>query len=245
MPISMFYDTSCANVASHTCNWVVPTGVTGVTFEIWGGGGGGASGNCECDCRVRTGAGGGGGYSTITIPVAPGATYAMTMGNGGVASNGYGGPTNSGAGAARGCCGGTTFITGTGLSNFCAEGGKGGCNDLATNCYSCACQADFGGLAYGGSINFKGGFAQMGRIGGNSCWSFFSNGGDAAGPGGGSGGKNMGSYSSFAYGDRCQNPLMDGMLPGGGGAGHGCGSECACCTVGSGRGAPGLIKITW
>lgn len=241
----MFYDTTFANVSSHTCNWVVPTGVTGVTFEIWGGGGGGASGNCECDCRVRTGPGGGGGYSSITIPVAPGATYAMTMGNGGVASSGDGGPTSAGAGAARGCCGGTTFITGTGLSNFCAEGGKGGCNDITTNCYSCACQADFGGNAYGGTINFKGGFSSIGRIGSGGCWTFYSIGGDGAGPGGGAGGRNMSAYETYQYGSRCQNPAMDGTLPGGGGAGHGCGSRCCCYQTGSGRGAPGLIKITW
>ena len=244
MPISMFYDTTCANVASHTCNWVVPPDITGVTFEIWGGGGGGASGNCECDCRIRTGGGGGGGYSMVTIPVTPGSTYAMTMGNGGVASTGDGGPNTSG-GSVRGCNGGTTYITGTGLSNFCAEGGQGGCSGITHNCYSCACQADFGGTAYGGSINYKGGYAQTGRIGGGSCWSFYSLGGDGAGPGGGAGGRNMAAYSSFSYGDRCNNPLLDGTLPGGGGAGHGCGSECQCRSSGSGRGAPGLIKITW
>lgn len=243
MPINMFYDTTCANVASHTCNWVIPTGVTGVTFEIWGGGGGGASGNCDCDCRTRTGAGAGGGYSSITIPVTPGSVYAMTIGNGGVASNGYGGPTSSGN--SRGCNGGTTYITGTGLSNFCAEGGQGGYSNITHNCYSCACQFDGGGTAYGGTINFKGGFANTGQLGGSSCWSYYSLAGDGAGPGGGAGGRNIASYSSFQYGDRDSNPSMDGTLPGGGGAGHGCGSCCQCYTTGSGRGAPGLIKVTW
>lgn len=244
MPISMFYDTTFANVTSHSCNWAVPAGTQSVTFEIWGGGGGAASGECNCDCRTRTGGGAGGAYSMITIPTTPGDIYAMVMGNGGVASTGDGGPTNNGS-SGRGCNGGTTYITGTGLSNFCAEGGQGGYSNLTHNCYSCACQFDGGGNAYGGTINYRGGYAQTGRIGGGSCWNFYSLGGDGAGPGGGAAGRNMSSYSSYQYGDRCQNPAMDGTLPGGGGAGAGCGNACTCCTVGSGRGAPGLIKITW
>jgi hypothetical protein len=243
MPISMFYDTTFANVASHTCTWTVPAGVDGVTFEIWGGGGGGASGYCECDCRIRTGGGAGGGYSSITIPVTSGSTYDMTMGNGGVASSGDGGPESSGNGS-RGCNGGKTFITGTGLTNFCAEGGQGGYSNITHNCYSCACQFDGGGPAYGGTVNFKGGFASTGRLGSSSCWGFYSLGGDGAGPGGGAAGMNMAAYSSWQYGNRCDNPSMDGTLPGGGGAGHGC-TDCICRTTGSGRGAPGLIKITW
>ena len=238
----MFYDTTFANVTPHTCNWVVPDGVNGVTFEIWGGGGGGASGYCDCDCRVRTGGGAGGGYSMVTIPVTPGATYAMTIGNGGVDASGDGGPSSSGN--SRGCTGGTTFITGTGLTNFCAVGGGGGCSNIAVNCYGCACWYNGGGDAYGGTINQKGGPAKRGSIGGGSCWNHYSMGGDAPGPGGGRGGQNLSPYSSYNSGDRSNNPLMDGVLPGGGGAGHGC-ADCVCRTSGSGRGAPGLVKVTW
>jgi len=244
MPISMFYDTTGSNIIPHTCSYTVPAGVVSVTFEIWGGGGGSGQGFCECDCRLRTGGGAGGGYSMITIPVTAGDVYTMNIGNGGVSSGGYGGPSNNN-GTGRGCCGGTTFITGTGLTNFCAEGGGGGCANITLVCYGCACWYDGGGNAYGGTINQKGGPARRGSIGGGSCWNHYSLGGDAAGPGGGRGGWNMTPHSSYGCGSRDSNPLMDGVLPGGGGAGHGCSNQCNCCNFGGGRGASGLIKVTW
>jgi hypothetical protein len=59
--------------------WVCPVGVTQVTIEAWGAGGGSKAG---------TGGGGGGAYSRSTIDVTPGTSYAVTVGQSDVDTNG-------------------------------------------------------------------------------------------------------------------------------------------------------------
>lgn len=101
------------------CCWVVPAGVTRLTFEIWGGGGGGA-GSCCCSWGIP---GGAGAYARKTV-------CSTTMG--GLAGCAYqlfpGYPTCCAPTMGCGFQGCTTYITGYGLSNFCAEGGKPGCS---------------------------------------------------------------------------------------------------------------------
>ncbi|MCB0790077.1 MAG: hypothetical protein KDB75_12280, partial [Flavobacteriales bacterium] len=58
--------------------FTVPAGVTEVTVECWGGGGRGASRTSN----GRGGGGGGGAYASSIIPVVPGNTYTVTVGNG-------------------------------------------------------------------------------------------------------------------------------------------------------------------
>jgi len=112
-------DTSYACMGSEYQCWRVPgsptgTGTTVVTFEIWGGGGSGA-GACCCMIGVP---GGAGAYARKTVTgIASGTAYNICIG--GVACRT---PADTGN---RGC---KSFVTGSGLSNFCAEGGWPGCS---------------------------------------------------------------------------------------------------------------------
>lgn len=101
----------CRNIM---CCWIVPPGTTCITFEIWGAGGGGA-GTCCCMWGIP-GQNGAWAKKTVTGNLG-GCVYQMFAGYAGCCSPapscGY-----------RGC---QTWVTGYGLSNFCAEGGYGGC----------------------------------------------------------------------------------------------------------------------
>ena len=60
--------------------FVVPAGVTSLTFKMWGAGGGGGGGGAA---GGTGGAGGGGGYITGLISVTPGETLSVYVGGGG------------------------------------------------------------------------------------------------------------------------------------------------------------------
>jgi hypothetical protein len=252
MPILYVYDSTCTNISGALCNWTVPSTVSSVVFELWGGGGGGGGGVCNCDCCSVTMGGSGGGYSMKTVSVTPGDTYVLCAGNPGVGENGgsYGAAT--GGVNVPGRAGGTSYVTGTNVpASFCATGGTGGLSNGIYSCYhGCGCQGPEGGTGYNGDLNQTGGPAVTGSSGGIiTPYSIYTMGGAAAGPGGGAGGF-LGStccYASAAY-----NYDMHGSVPGGGGSGHRVGTEtsnpgtnCNCNTSFSGRGAPGLVKVTW
>lgn len=206
--------------------WTVPTTVSCATFEIWGGGG---SGSPVCCCTCWGGSpGSGGAYSIKTIAVTPGATYTIMVGIGGCANQSW---YN---GNACGCIGGTSYVTGSSLSNFCAEGGPGGfwCNSMAYN--GCVCAAP----AYGGDLNLYG----RGPLVSGCCWSACGN----AGPTGSSpfgGGwvwhHGAGSVASLDCGSY-------GIFPGGGGTAKPMFANgwCDCCYGCNGGGADGLVVIT-
>ena len=108
------FDTTYYRCGS-TCTWIVPAGATVAKFEVWGPGAYGGAGLC-CGGSPF---GATGAYGTVIIPVAEGDTYTMCGGCSqctivccNQASTGQGSPS---------------FITGTGLVNFCAEGG---CHNL-------------------------------------------------------------------------------------------------------------------
>jgi hypothetical protein len=106
-------DTSEFFRCGSTCSWTVPAGVTCARFQIWGAGAqSGAAGCCG-------GApfGGSGAYASVIIPVTAGNTYVLC---GGCAFCCY--STWNAAGNQNGCA---SFVTGTGLTNFCAMGGIG------------------------------------------------------------------------------------------------------------------------
>ena len=109
--------TSGYNNFSYCC-WKVPSypgvGTTVVTFEIWGGGGGGA-GACCCAYGIPGGAGAY-AYKSV-IGVSSGTVYNFCIGS--VACR-----TDTPCGT-DGC---KTYVTGIGLTNFCADGGKRGCS---------------------------------------------------------------------------------------------------------------------
>lgn len=245
MPITLVYNSNL--VSSNCCAWTVPNGVNSVTFEVWGGGGGGGSTATTCDCCARGQSGGGGGYSMKTISVTPGDIYTVCAGNGACTSAGFGYGSET-AYCSNGYAGGTSYVTGTNLSNFCATGGQGG-NSSINNCYrSCGCNANLGGVGFGGDVMETGGNSVQGSMGSNAQASW-TMGGQGAGPGGGVGGFNTGGINNStcsgahaaASGD---NPYLWGVFPGGGGAGAGY-TCCACCNRPGGAGAAGLVKITW
>ena len=95
--------------------YTVPSGVTSLKVECWGGGGGG--GGCSDNNGNMGGGGAGGAYKTATISVTPGQMITYTVGAGGVGVSGAAG----GAGAA------STFSTVT------ANGGLGGAPGIGNN----------------------------------------------------------------------------------------------------------------
>jgi hypothetical protein len=103
-------------------DWVIPTGTTDVIFEIWGSGGGGGKGCC-CTMGIP---GGSGAYAYKKLSgaaVVPGCSYAIEIGQPGKGDVDSIGPT-----------GAATYITGYSLSNFCANGGHGGCSCCSSSC---------------------------------------------------------------------------------------------------------------
>ena len=230
--------------------WTVPQGVCSITFEIWGGGGGGGTiAGCSC-CTTGWGGGGGGHSRSGTINTVPGCQYTICVGYGG-AGGGKGSSnwTNSNL-CCCGCRGGTTYITGFNLSNFCAEGGFGGesrCNN-ASGGYTNA----NGACAFGGVLNVRGEDGGVWRSDSSSfnCRYMSWGGGSPMG-----GKKIFGGYAActYLYGTSYvpQQSGMDrsggicgftGMFPGGGGTGGFQGCCCNVCSCG-GDGAPGLVRI--
>ena len=137
-------------------NWCVPCGVTRVTFEIWGGGGGGAGGCC-CMSGIP---GTTGAYSVKTLnypDIQGGYCYGLCVGTATCHDS-----------SKRGCRGCKTYITGTGLSNFCADGGFGGCtccgiwqnasnySEDRIDFYEAGACLGCGPAAYGGDCNING-----------------------------------------------------------------------------------------
>jgi len=115
--------------------WIVPSGVSQATFEIWGGGGAGGGGRC---CGYGP-PGGSGAFSKKAITVAPGSCYEL-----------FNAPATSCSDAQIGCRGCTTWVVGTGLTNFCAEGGASGCFNFSpqgpTQCCQSVCTCGIAGL---------------------------------------------------------------------------------------------------
>lgn len=124
MPLCTYTsDTSYNN--NCMCAWCAPSGTTQVTFEIWGGGGGGPG---ACCCQQGQ-PGGSGAYAKKTVAVTGGETYTMVIG--------------TATDCSASCCGiqgCKTYITGPGLTNFCAEGGLSGksCCYVMWGNYYCA-----------------------------------------------------------------------------------------------------------
>ena len=107
-------DTSGYFRCGRCCEWTVPGGVTCARFQIWGAGAGTGYGCC---CSFTT-FGGTGAYSSVIIPVTAGDTYTLCAGCAYCCCASAGGSGQ----CLPGC---QSFVTGTNLSNFCAQGGEG------------------------------------------------------------------------------------------------------------------------
>ena len=138
-----------------SCNWTVPGGITCAEFQLWGPGGG-TSSNCCCGGAPF---GPTGAYAVVSMPVTSGQVYTICAG---CAFCCYASQTTPGL------IGGPSYVTGTGLTNFCAIGGG-----------SCVCNwraslqaVNFAGNCYpgGSSCQFPSGFG----CGPESCggWTF-------------------------------------------------------------------------
>tara|TARA_Y100000746_G_scaffold205480_1_gene192642 strand:+ start:401 stop:1462 length:1062 start_codon:yes stop_codon:yes gene_type:complete len=130
-------DTSGYFRCGCNCTWTVPGGTTCVRFQIWGAGGG----TTESRCCMHTMPGTTGAYASVIMPTTSGSTFTMCAG---CAYCCYAG--SDGYNQQRGE---TSYITGPGLTNFCAEGGWSGCmykqvcdrNDMyfPSKCSGCCC----------------------------------------------------------------------------------------------------------
>jgi hypothetical protein len=150
--------------------FVVPTNVTKIMVELWGGGGGGGSGYPFSDSDGTgdwTGGGGGaGGYGWNVFNVIPGNSYTVT----------------TPADADGGVHGGTTSFG----SLMSATGGSPGANATRSSTGS----GGTGGISTGGVINFTSGSGFDGWRGGQGGGAWRGGGGSVEGPGSGGNGGN-------------------------------------------------------
>jgi hypothetical protein len=150
--------------------FVVPTNVTKIMVELWGGGGGGGSGYPFSDSNGTgdwTGGGGGaGGYGWNVFNVIPGNSYTVT----------------TPADADGGVHGGTTSFG----SLMSATGGSPGANATRSSTGS----GGTGGISTGGVINFTSGSGFDGWRGGQGGGAWRGGGGSVEGPGSGGNGGN-------------------------------------------------------
>jgi hypothetical protein len=233
---------STGNLGSgYCCAFTVPTGVTQMFIEIWGGGGGGGGGAwCWC-CGFGTGGGGGAYAKKYLSSVSAGSSYTICVGAGG-----QGGIPGSSSACCCGQKGVTTYVTGPGLTNFCAEGGYGGESRCAETCRS-GVTPNGGFPGTGGDLNLRG--YDGGRLIGNDAGQPWCHG---WGWGGGSpfGGRNMHIGYDFCsqyvdergtgkFGGICG---FTGMFPGGGGTPGWPSCCCGICSCG-GDGATGMVRI--
>ena len=105
--------------------WRVPSNVSRITVELWGGGGGGAGGASGLAGSGGPGGGGGAGgsgaYVRANVPVKPGEIYSITVG-----APGTGGRGESRDGAQPGGDGGDTTLSLDRTVLLVARGGMGG-----------------------------------------------------------------------------------------------------------------------
>ena len=102
-----------------TCTWTVPGGVTCARFQLWGAGAG-TGGGCCCSISPW---GGTGAYASVVMPVTAGQVYTLCSGCAFCCF------ARGAQNIADGC---PSFVLGTGLNNFCAEGG-----DANRSCQIC------------------------------------------------------------------------------------------------------------
>jgi hypothetical protein len=111
-----------------------PPGTTNITFELWGGGGSGAR---ACCCQYGN-PGGAGAYAikTLCAQCNPATGLPFEGGTfGGMCWEMFVGPPTCEGQCCKGSVGCKSYVTGCGLSNFCADGGMPG----KTCCYAFRC----------------------------------------------------------------------------------------------------------
>jgi hypothetical protein len=211
-------------------SFIVPSGVTSIKVETWGGGAGGGA------TAGRDGGGGGGAYASSTLTVVPGASYNITIGTGG--SEGVGG-TNT-------IFGSNVVVAAGGSSNTANDnGGAGG--TVAASIGDVRFAGGNGGNAApggggGGTDRAGGGGGASGRP--TATGSNGSVGTNSTGGTGGTGFSVGPLIISGAGGNGANDGVTDnaqnGFVPGGGGGGDGDGVFS-----GPGSGARGEVRVTY
>lgn len=107
------FDNSGPLRCNASCTWTVPGGATKIQFQVWGAGAGTGSGCCCGGAPF----GSTGAYATVIIDAVPGCQYVLCAG---CAFCCYALRAQN---TTTGC---PSFVTGFGLTNFCASGGCAG-----------------------------------------------------------------------------------------------------------------------
>ena len=172
--------------------FIVPTNVTRIMVEMWGGGGGGGSGvggfndNLDGGSAGAGAGGGGGGYGKDVFNVTPGGNLSVTVGNGGVGGVNGSIATSGGTSSLGGLIsttGGNAGQSAVFGSNNSPNGGSGGFSTVADNISGDAGHA--GQVGCGCSVAGNGGAAADGSGG-------MANSGGSGSPGKGPGGGGAG-----------------------------------------------------
>lgn len=233
-----------------THDWVVPEGVTSVCAVAIGGGGNGQSSNA----RDKAGGGGGNGWKN-DIPVTPGETLSVVVGEGGPAlDTNQGGPGGSSSlstvlTAEGGQHGGNSTNSGIGGFHIGGDGGGQGGNGGQGGADSSGGDGGGGGGAggytgdggAGAAWNNGAGTAGTGGGGGGGAGGYRSGGGYGVGGSGGGvgiygeGASGAGGSGYHANGEPGSGG--DGLKYGGGGAGFHYASN--------GIGGQGAVRIIW
>jgi hypothetical protein len=100
------------NRCNSGCSWTVPAGISKVGFQLWGGGGGSSSGCC---CGGHPG-GSSGEFISVVMDVTPGDVYVLCNGCTNCCFGYWGGIQITG---------GSSCITGPGITTLCAQAGCG------------------------------------------------------------------------------------------------------------------------
>jgi hypothetical protein len=112
-PVCVYDNVSGYFRCGGCCLWTVPAGATKVRFELWGAGSGSGAANC-CGHYPW---GPNGAYASVIMTAVPGCQYTLCAG----CAHCY----------KQYCCstcdvsGGSSYVTGFGLTNLCAQGGCG------------------------------------------------------------------------------------------------------------------------
>lgn len=222
-------------------SFVVPAGVTNVSVEVWGGGGGGGYDSAASSRDgAAGGGGGGGGYAKrVAVPVTPGQSYRVLVGDGGlgvVASRRRTGSIAGGAsavGGSSGQAGGDSSFEGDAGVRVLARGGAGASSDAGGS--GGAPGLGDAGLVFAGG-NGGDGSTNAGGGGGGAAQADArgTNGSDGSGVTGGNGGAVGGGK-----GGNKDGAGQHGSSPGAGGGGNGRDGAAA------GNGAAGRVAITY
>jgi len=237
------YNTSITghNNGGCCCLWTVPAGTTAIKFELTGGGGSGGVGHC-CANGIP---GGSGAYAVKTLcssQFTPGSTQYTICAGGSTECSVCGACQSCWCCGRRGC---RSYVTGSGLSNFCANGGTWGWQQCSGGCHTCNHQRHWDAICVGTEAPFYGAdFGIRGKSAtrqqNNECrgdwWQFSA---DGVGPYGVGGARSV---------DMCTNsPWWKGCCIGlnayFGGGGFSPYTDGSCCW--SGWGSGGLVVVTY